>query len=266
MKSVLEVDGLTKSYPGASRPAAADVSFKMAEGSALGLVGESGSGKSTTARMIAGLEKPDKGWVVLGGRQIDGLSRRAMQRVRRDMQVVFQDPYSSLNPRMNVEQLVGEGLLVHSIETDRAARRREVERLLGLVGLGHVDLGAYPRSFSGGQRQRLAIARALAVRPKLLICDEPVSSLDVSVQAQVLNLLRDLQSELGLSILFIAHDLAVVRYLCDQVVVMSDGRVVEKGSREQVYGDPQHEYTRDLLAAVPVPDPSHSRRSVTEEK
>jgi ABC-type oligopeptide transport system ATPase subunit len=174
--------------------------------------------------------------------------------------MVFQDPYSSLNPRMTVLELVGEGLIAHGIETNAARRRDRVVELLDRVGLSADQLGRYPRSFSGGQRQRIAIARALAVGPRLLICDEPVSSLDVSVQAQVLNLLRDLQLEMDFSVLFIAHDLAVVRYLCDRIAVMSEGKIVEQGSRDQIFGAPQHPYTRSLIAAVPIPDPAAERK------
>lgn len=175
------------------------------------------------------------------------------------MQMVFQDPFASLSPRMTVEELVGEGMLVHGIEMNATKRRDLVVSTLEKVGLSAEHLKRYPRSFSGGQRQRIAIARAIAVGPQLLICDEPVSSLDVSVQAQVLNLLRDLRRDLGLSILFIAHDLAVVRYLCESVVVMSDGVAVEYGSREQIFDDPQHAYTQSLLRAVPIPDPAVER-------
>ncbi|MDR1798726.1 MAG: ATP-binding cassette domain-containing protein [Bifidobacteriaceae bacterium] len=257
---ILEVHGLTKTFPGRAKPAIADVAFNVRRGSSLGIVGESGSGKSTTARCIAGLIPADKGEVVLDGRQIDGLDRGLMRQVRRHLQMVFQDPFSSLDPRMTAEELVGEGLLVHGLAKDKRARREAVVRNLELVGLSAADLERYPRAFSGGQRQRIAIARAIAVRPKLLICDEPVSSLDVSVQAQVLNLLLDLKAQLGLSILFIAHDLAVVRYLCEDVVVMNEGRVVEAGSRDDIFDSPRHPYTKSLLAAVPVPDPRMSRR------
>jgi ABC-type oligopeptide transport system ATPase subunit len=257
--TLLDVKGLVHTYPGSRRRAVDDVSFQVQAGEALGLVGESGSGKSTTARCVAGLVKPAAGEVLLGGRNVVGARRGTLREIRRDMQMVFQDPYSSLNPRMTVEDLVGEGLLVHGLRTDRAARRERVVELLDLVGLEPDALTRHPRSFSGGQRQRIAIARALAVEPKLLICDEPVSSLDVSVQAQVLNLFKRLRSQLGLTILFIAHDLAVVRYLCDHVAVMNSGRIVEAGRRDTVYGNPQHPYTKDLLAAVPVPEPEVER-------
>lgn len=264
--TLLDVQGLVHLYPGSRRRAVDDVSFRVLAGEALGLVGESGSGKSTTARCVAGLVKPAAGSVLVAGREVVGARRAVLREIRRDMQMVFQDPYSSLNPRMTVEELVGEGLLVHGLRADRTARRERVVELLDLVGLTADALSRHPRSFSGGQRQRIAIARALAVEPKLLICDEPVSSLDVSVQAQVLNLFKRLRSQLGLAILFIAHDLAVVRYLCDEVAVMNTGRIVEVGSREAVYGNPQHQYTKDLLAAVPVPDPAVERARLRGHK
>ncbi|MEY9212821.1 ABC transporter ATP-binding protein [Thermobifida halotolerans] len=260
---LLAVRHLVKTFPGRlgepGRRAVDDVSFTVAPGEALGLVGESGSGKSTTARCVARLLRPDSGRVVVAGRDITRAGHRELTPVRRDMQMIFQDPYSSLSPRMTAAELVGEGLLVHGIEPDPARRRDRVVELLELVGLEAAHLDRYPRSFSGGQRQRIAIARALAVGPRLLICDEPVSSLDVSVQAQILNLLRDLRARLGLSLLFIAHDLAVVHYLCDRVAVMSAGTVVEIGDREHVYRDPRHPYTRSLLDAVPLPDPAAER-------
>ncbi|MBD0736733.1 dipeptide/oligopeptide/nickel ABC transporter ATP-binding protein [Streptomyces sp. CBMA29] len=256
---MLEVEHLVKRFPGARSLAVDDVSFQVARGEVLGLVGESGSGKSTTARCVAGLVRPDTGSVRLDGEDLGRVRGRALTAVRSRMQMVFQDPYSSLNPRMTVEQLVGEGLLVHRIEPDRAARRERVVELLELVGLSGDHLPRHPRSFSGGQRQRIAIARALAVSPELLICDEPVSSLDVSVQAQVLNLFRDLRERLRLSMLFIAHDLGVVHYLCDRVAVMEHGSIVETGDRADLYADPRHPYTRALLAAAPVPDPRLER-------
>ncbi|MCS5735823.1 ATP-binding cassette domain-containing protein [Herbiconiux daphne] len=257
--SLLAVTEVTKRFAGQHAPAVDSVSFTLERGSALGLVGESGSGKSTTARLVAGLIKPDAGSVVLDGTELVGAPRATLQAARRELQFVFQDPFSSLNPRMRVSELVGEGLLVHGIERDAAKRRDRVVETLESVGLDSSHLDRYPRSFSGGQRQRIAIARAIAVRPRVLICDEPVSSLDVSVQAQVLNLLGDLREKLDLALLFIAHDLAVVRYLCDRVAVMNGGRIVEIGSRDQVYEHPQDAYTRALLDAVPVPDPARER-------
>lgn len=265
MSALLAVDGVTKQFRGRSAPAIADVSFSVDVGEAVGIVGESGSGKSTTARCVAGLIRPDSGSIRLDDTELVGARTRTMREVRTSLQMVFQDPFASLSPRMTVEELVGEGLLVHGIVRDRRRRRDRVVEVLETVGLGSEHLGRYPRSFSGGQRQRIAIARAIAVQPRLLVCDEPVSSLDVSVQAQVLNVLRDLREQLGLSILFIAHDLAVVRYLCERVVVMSQGRVVESGARDAVYEHPQHPYTQALLAAVPLPDPAaeRARRAAT---
>ncbi|MFV2197709.1 ATP-binding cassette domain-containing protein [Nocardiopsis sp. LOL_012] len=255
---LLEARKLVKTFPGRRGGRAVDdVSLIVRRGEALGLVGESGSGKSTTARCIAGLLRPDSGRILVEGQDVT--SPRARRRGRRRIQMVFQDPYSSLNPRMTVADLVGEGLYVHGIEPDRARRRDRVVELLETVGLDSGHLDRYPRSFSGGQRQRIAIARALAVGPDLLICDEPVSSLDVSVQAQVLDLFADLRETLGLALLFIAHDLAVVHHLCGRVAVMNAGRVVEQGERDQIYRSPGHPYTRSLLDAVPVPDPAVER-------
>ena len=264
--ALLAVENVTKQYAGRSQPAVDDVSFVVRQGSTVGLVGESGSGKSTTARCVAGLTGVDAGSIRLNGVEIVGAPARRKRELRREMQMVFQDPFASLNPRMTVGELVGEGLLVHRIETDAKRRRARVVEILEKVGLEAGHLSRYPRSFSGGQRQRIAIARAIAVEPQLLICDEPVSSLDVSVQAQVLNLLRDLREDLGLSILFIAHDLAGVKYLCDQVVVMNQGRAVEQGSREQIFEAPQHPYTRSLLEAVPVPDPEVERERLARNR
>ncbi|MFI0372278.1 ATP-binding cassette domain-containing protein [Actinomadura sp. 1N219] len=257
----LSVRNLTKSFGG--RPVVRDVSFDLNAGEVLGLVGESGSGKSTIARCVARLTRPDSGEIRLGDADLLGASRRGLRTLRRDVQMVFQDPYSSLNPRMTAGALIEEGLLVHGIEPDRRARRERAVALLETVGLSAADAVRHPRSFSGGQRQRIAIARALAVEPKVLICDEVVSSLDVSVQAQVLDLFLDLRERLDLSILFIAHDLAVVHYLCDRVAVLDQGSLVEIGARKQIYGDPVHPYTRSLLDAVPIPDPAAERARLT---
>ncbi|GGQ25232.1 phosphonate C-P lyase system protein PhnK [Actinomadura coerulea] len=259
--TALSVRNLVKSYGG--RPVVKDVSFDLAPGEVLGLVGESGSGKSTVARCVARLTRPNSGQVLLGGRDVLGASHRELRTLRRDVQMVFQDPYSSLNPRMTAGALVGEGLLVHGLEPDSRRRTAKAAALLETVGLSAADAVRHPRSFSGGQRQRIAIARALAVEPKVLICDEVVSSLDVSVQAQVLNLFRDLRERLDLSILFIAHDLAVVHYLCDRVAVLDQGVLVETGTREEIYRSPRHPYTRSLLDAVPVPDPAAERARQT---
>jgi oligopeptide transport system ATP-binding protein len=236
-----------------------DISLNLEGGQSIGLVGESGSGKTTFIRCAIGLMRPDEGRVTYDGISIYGASRPDLLRFRREVQLVFQDPYASLNPRMTVEELVGEGLLIHQLEPSRTARRDRVVEQLEMVGLGAEALTRYPRAFSGGQRQRIAIARALVIRPNLLICDEPVSALDVSVQAQVINLLQDMQKKLKLGILFVAHDLAVVRHLCETVAVLDHGKIVEFGTREAVFDHPQHPYTKSLLEAVPVPDPAIGR-------
>jgi ABC-type oligopeptide transport system ATPase subunit len=230
------------------------VDFEIESGETLGLVGESGSGKSTTGYCVLQLLRPTAGEVVFAGRDLTRLRGAELRRSRREMQIVFQDPYSSLDPRMTVERLVAEPLVVHGMDT-RRGRRQRVLRLLDLVGLEPRHAHRFPHEFSGGQRQRIGIARALALGPKLVICDEPVSALDVSIQAQILNLLKDLQRELGLAYLFISHDLAVVRSMSDTIAVMNTGKIVEMGPAEEVYLRPRHEYTRTLLAAVPVPDP-----------
>ncbi|HVV13669.1 ATP-binding cassette domain-containing protein [Amycolatopsis sp.] len=257
--SLLEISGLTKRYR--SVQAVEDVGLTVGEGEVVGLVGESGSGKSTVLRCVLKLVRPDSGSISFAGKDVLRMRGAAARAYRQDVQMVFQDPLGSLNPRMTVEQLVGEGLVVHRRLPDARARRDRVVELLGMVGLRPADLGRFPSSFSGGQLQRIAIARALAVGPRLLVCDEVVSALDVSVQAQVLNLLLDMRDELGLSILFVSHDLAVVNYLCTRVAVLRSGRIVEEGTREQVFGHPRHEYSRELLAAVPDPERVLSARS-----
>ena len=228
------------------------VSFAISEGEALGLVGESGCGKSTVAKLMMRLLAPTSGRVVFMGQDITGLGRRRMRPLRRHMQIVFQDPFASLNPGMKAGEIVAEPLVVHG--GDRGPDR--VEELLELVGLHSGDAHKYPHEFSGGQRQRISIARALALRPKLLVLDEPVSALDVSIQAQIINLLIELKQDLGLAYLFIAHDLSVVRHVCEKVAVMYLGRIVEWGDRDEVFARPSHPYTRALVSAVPVPDPS----------
>ncbi|OYP30502.1 MULTISPECIES: ABC transporter ATP-binding protein [Rhodopirellula] len=230
------------------------VSFEIAEGETLALVGESGCGKSTTARAITGLAPVTDGRIRLNGTDLVGLSSREMLRYRREVQMVFQDPFASLNPRMTVGSIIGEPLAVHKLAAGKD-RKLEVLRLMELVGLNPKFLNRYPHEFSGGQRQRIGIARALAVNPKVILCDEPVSALDVSIQAQIINLLMDLQQRLGLSYLFIAHDLSVVRHISTRVGVMYLGRIVEIGSAKSVYNHPTHPYTQALLSAVPVPDP-----------
>jgi len=237
------------------------VSFDVQPGETLSLVGESGSGKSTTGYCVLQLMKPTSGSVKFEGTELTELGREELRRMRREMQIVFQDPYSSLDPRMTVGDIVGEPLVVHGIGTrrDRSARIRD---LLDVVGFNPSYTNRYPHEFSGGQRQRIGIARALALSPKLIVCDEPVSALDVSIQAQILNLLKDLQRDFGLTYLFIAHDLAVVRGMSDRIAVMNRGEIVELGPAEEVYTNPQDDYTKALLSAVPVPDP----RAMKERK
>jgi ABC-type oligopeptide transport system ATPase subunit len=235
-----------------------DVSLEVRAGETLGLVGESGSGKSTTGYCILQLLKPTSGSVRFLGRELTKMKREELRNMRREMQIVFQDPYASLNPRMTVGDIVAEPLVVHGIG-DRGSRRRTAERLLEVVGFNPDFINRYPHEFSGGQRQRIGVARALALNPRLIICDEPVSALDVSIQAQILNLLKDLQQEFNLAYLFIAHDLAVVRGMSDRIAVMNRGKIVEEGKAEEVYTNPQNEYTQALLAAVPVPDPRKMR-------
>jgi oligopeptide transport system ATP-binding protein len=237
------------------------VSFSIAPGETLGLVGESGSGKSTTGYCILQLLKPTSGSVRFDGVELTELGREPLRRMRREMQIVFQDPYSSLDPRMTVGDIVGEPLVVHRIGSrrDRSAR---IRNLLDVVGFNPGFTNRYPHEFSGGQRQRIGIARALALSPKLIVCDEPVSALDVSIQAQILNLLKDLQRDFELTYLFIAHDLAVVRSMSDRIAVMNQGRLIEIGPAEEVYTNPKEDYTKALLSAVPIPDP----RAMKERK
>jgi ABC-type oligopeptide transport system ATPase subunit len=235
-----------------------DVSFTIEEGETFGLVGESGSGKTTTGRCMLRLIDPTSGEVRVRGENVLAFSRRRLREARRDMQIVFQDPYSSLNPRMRARQIVEEPLIIHRLG-DRRARRDRVAELFHLVGLDPTHLDRYPHQFSGGQRQRIGLARALALNPSFVILDEPVSALDVSVQAQVVNLLMDLQQQLKLTYLFIAHDLRLVQHICSRVAVMYLGRLVEMGPAGSLFAAPQHAYTRALLSAIPVPDPDAPR-------
>jgi oligopeptide transport system ATP-binding protein len=239
------------------------VSFSIPAGKTLGLVGESGSGKSTTGYCILQLTKPTSGSIRFDGKELTKLSGEHLRRVRQDMQIVFQDPYSSLDPRMTVGNIVSEPLEVHGMGT-RKSRRETVRRLLEVVGFNPNFTNRYPHEFSGGQRQRIGIARALALSPKLIVCDEPVSALDVSIQAQILNLLKDLQRDFGLTYLFISHDLAVVRTMADEIAVMNRGKLVEVGPAEEIYANPKDEYTKALFTAVPVPDPRRQRERKAE--
>ena len=244
------------------------VSFSISEGRTLGLVGESGSGKSTTGYCILQLVKPTAGSVRFKGKELTSIGRGELRGLRRDMQIIFQDPYSSLDPRMTVGDIVSEPLEIHGVGS-RRDRRSRVRELLDVVGFNPEYENRYPHEFSGGQRQRIGVARALALNPDLIICDEPVSALDVSIQAQILNLLKDLQRDFALTYLFISHDLAVVRSMSDDIAVMKDGKIVEAGTADEVYESPKEPYTKALLAAVPVPDPRrmqerrHERRRLS---
>jgi oligopeptide transport system ATP-binding protein len=232
------------------------VSFELHRGETLGVVGESGCGKSTLAKLLIQLERPTSGHAMFKGENIYDAKGKALRRLRRNIQIIFQDPYSSLNPRMTVGDIVGEPFDIHPEVAPKGDRQRRVQELLDVVGLNPEHINRYPHQFSGGQRQRIGIARGLALRPEIIICDEPVSALDVSVQAQVVNLLEKLQDEFGLSYIFIAHDLSVVRHMADRVAVMYLGRFAELGTDVQIYERPAHPYTQALLSAVPVPDPA----------
>ncbi|WP_160725421.1 ABC transporter ATP-binding protein [Bacillus sp. USDA818B3_A] len=272
-KVLLEVNGLKKYFPitgglfgkkqGEVR-AVDDVSFFVKKGETLGIVGESGCGKSTTGRLLLRLLEANDGKIMFEDKEITSMSKSELRRVRRDIQMVFQDPYASLNPRHSIEQILEEPLIVHGIGT-REERRRQVREMLEVVGLSSYHAKRYPHQFSGGQRQRIGIARALMTKPKLIIADEPVSALDVSIQAQVLNLMKDIQNEFKLTYIFIAHDLGVVRHVSDRVGVMYLGRLIEVADSEELYENPMHPYTKALLSAVPIPDPDFQKRTVLIE-
>jgi ABC-type oligopeptide transport system ATPase subunit len=269
VKPLVEVSHLVKEFVrggglfrhGTAVRAVDDVSFSIDEGETFGLVGESGSGKTTTGRCILRLVEPTSGTIWFRGDDVLSLSRQRMRETRRHMQIVFQDPYSSLNPRMRARQIVEEPLIIHRLG-DRAARRASVADLFRMVGLDPAHLERRPHEFSGGQRQRIGLARALALNPSFLVLDEPVSALDVSVQAQVINLLMDLQQQLKLTYLFIAHDLRLVEHICNRVAVMYLGKIVEVGPTEALFDTPQHPYTRALLSAIPVADPDAPRQRI----
>ena len=264
-QKLLEVRGLVKHFPVEGSDlvlrAVDGVTFDIRQGETLGLVGESGCGKSTVGRCLLRLYEPTSGKIFFENEEITHASNSEMRRVRRDMQVIFQDPYSSLNPRQNILSIVSEPMVIHKIGS-KSERQDRVAGLLEKVGLDPSYMRRYPHEFSGGQRQRIGIARALALDPKMIVCDEPVSALDVSVQAQVVNLLQDLQSELGLTYLFISHGLAVVEHISNRVAVMYLGKIVEIADAQELYSDPLHPYTKALLSAIPIPDPKQKRERI----
>jgi len=264
-ENLVEVKNLTKFFPVTSGiifqkkiadvKAVDDISFTIKKGETVGLVGESGCGKTTVARTMLQLYKPTSGQVIFDGQDLATMKGKALRQARRRMQMIFQDPYGSLNPRMSCGNIVGEPLIVHKITRSRAEYRDQVNELLSVVGLDPYMAQRFPHEFSGGQRQRIGVARALAVRPEFIACDEPVSALDVSIQAQLINLLEDLQEQFDLTYLFVAHDLSVVRHISDRIIVMYLGKIAEIADRTQLYENPLHPYTKALLSAVPIPDP-----------
>lgn len=262
MSTILEVNNLTKHFPvgkGRVVHAVDDVSFTLEKGKTLGLVGESGCGKSTVARTVIRIYEPTSGQIILDGADITTMDQKALKPLRKKIQMVFQDPYASLNARMTVRDIIAEPLKAHKVTTSRHETDERVFEMLSLVGLGDEHARRYAHEFSGGQRQRICIARALILRPDIVICDEPISALDVSIQAQVINMLKDFQTDLGLTYLFIAHDLSMVRYVSDYVGVMYLGQLVEYSPAEAIYEKPLHPYTKGLLGAIPIPDPKRAK-------
>jgi oligopeptide/dipeptide ABC transporter ATP-binding protein len=268
--SLLKVDHLVKYFPikkGVFRrtvgwvKAVDDVSFEVYEGETLGLVGESGCGKTTTALTILRLEEPTKGQVIFNGRDIVKMKKADMRKERKNMQIIFQDPYSSLDPRMKIKDIIAEGILTHNLLNHRE-RYKKVGKLLERVGLDPECMDCFPHEFSGGQRQRIGIARALALEPKIIMCDEAVSALDVSIRSQIINLLKDLQKEFNLTYLFIAHDLSVIKYISDRVIVMYLGKIVEIADKKELFTDTMHPYTQALISAVPVPNPDYKKERI----
>jgi oligopeptide/dipeptide ABC transporter ATP-binding protein len=273
-KVLLEVNNLKKYFPvkaGVFRKTVAhvkavdDISFYIKEGETLGLVGESGCGKSTTGATILRLEEATAGEVKFEGKDMLSLNKKELREMRKEMQIIFQDPYASLNPRMTVADIVGEPLDIHKLTKNKKERNEKVREILDSVGLTGEHMNRYPHEFSGGQRQRIGVARALAVDPRIIIADEPVSALDVSIQAQVINLLQDLQKEYGLTYLFIAHDLSVVKHISDRVAVMYLGKIVEIADKKELYINPLHPYTISLLSAIPIPDPTYEKERIILE-
>jgi oligopeptide/dipeptide ABC transporter ATP-binding protein len=267
-ETLISVRNLVKRFPirggllsreVASVQAVSDVSFDIRKGETVGLVGESGCGKSTLGRCLLRLIEPTSGQIIYRGQDLTKLAPSEMRRLRRNMQIIFQDPYASLNPRMTVEEILAEPLEIHGLCRGKGEKRKRIMRLLELCGLRSEAIARYPHEFSGGQRQRICIARALAVEPEFIVCDEPVSALDVSIQAQIVNLMQDLQKELGLTYLFIAHDLKVVEHISNRVAVMYLGKIAEMTEAEELYQDPKHPYTRALLSAIPIPDPTYQK-------